>query len=121
MKHPQVLTSHNVNELARLNMSYFDKIWLERQNVGVVESKCLGCALPLNPPVLSCSPTVSIDEERELGVVEQEFSIQPLYVDGLDIFSSRHKVQGCVGLIEQRLALRGLKRDDFEATSTANA
>jgi hypothetical protein len=100
VEHPQVLASHDMNELTCLNMSDFDEVWLKRQDVGVVESKRLWRALPLNSPVLSRSPTISVNEEREFGVIEQEFAIQTLNVNWLDVLSPCDEIERRIRLVK---------------------
>lgn len=109
MQHANVPPSHDVNQFARLNVSYLNEIRLKGQDVGVVERECLWCALPLNLPVLASAPAVSIDEEAEIGVVEKEFAVQSLDMDGFDVLLARDKVKRCVGLVEEGLSFCGLE------------
>ena len=99
MKHPNVPPSHHMNQFARLNVSYLNEIRLKRQNVGVVQRESLWRSFPLNFPVLSRSPAVTVDEEGEVGIVEEELAVQTLYVDRLDVFLSCDKVQRGIGLV----------------------
>ena len=70
MKHANILPSHHMNQFARLNVSYLNEIRLKCQDVRIVECKGLWCSFPLDSPVLSGSPTISVDEEGEVGIVE---------------------------------------------------
>ena len=88
-----------MNQFTRLNVSYLNEIRLKCQNVGVVECKSLRRSFPLNLPVLSRSPSVPVDEEREVRVVKEELAVQTLYVDRLDVLLSCDEVQRGIGLI----------------------
>ena len=101
VKHSQVLASHNVDQLTRLNVSDLDEIRLECQDVRIVEGERLWCSLPLNSPVLSRTPAISVDEEGELRIVEQEFAIETLNVDWLDVLAACDKVQRSIGLVKK--------------------
>ena len=63
VQHPQILPSHDVDQLARLDVSNLNEIGLESQNIGVIKSKCLWRSLPLDLPILSGSPAVAVDKE----------------------------------------------------------
>lgn len=41
------------------------------------EGKGLGPTLPVYYPVRSCPPTISVDKEGEVSVVEKKFAIEP--------------------------------------------
>lgn len=120
MKHPDVLGRYNMHSL-RLDIPDLDKVWLERQDPGIGEREALWQALPVDPPVRSCAPAIAVDEERELRVVEQELAVETLDVDGANVLLPRDEVERRVGLVEERLRLQGLERDDFEATSAGDA
>ena len=121
MQHPNIPPRHHMNQLARLNVSYLDEVGLKGQDVRVVERECLRCSLPLNLPVLSSSPAVAVDEEGEVGVVEQELAVQALDVDWLDVLFSCDEVKRGIGLVQERLALCGFERYHFKATGAADA
>ena len=93
MQHPHILPRHDMNQLARLNMPYLDKVRFESKNIRIIQSKCLRCSFPLDLPILPCSPAIPIDKEAEVGIVEKEFAVQSLDVDGLDVLFSCHKVE----------------------------
>jgi hypothetical protein len=82
-----------VDQLARLDVTDLDETWLERQYVGVAEGKSLWGAFPLDLPVGSCAPAVAVDEEAEIGVVKQEFSVEALDMYGPDIFFAGNKIK----------------------------
>lgn len=93
MQHPDILSSHNVDQLARLDVTYFDKARLERQNIWVAEGEGLGCAFPLDLPVGSCSPAVAVDEKAEIGVVEEELAVETFDVDGPNVFLAGDEIK----------------------------
>jgi hypothetical protein len=110
-----------MNQFARLDMPNFNETGLERQDVRVIQRESLRCSFPSNLPIRSGTPSVAINEETKVRVVEEELAVEPLNVDGFDIFFARNKVERCVGLVEQRLSLGGFQRDDLETSSAANA
>jgi hypothetical protein len=93
MQKPDVLPSHDMNQFARLDVSDLDEAWLKRQDIWVIQRKTLWCTLPLNLPIRPCTPAISVDEETEVGIIEQELPIQTFYVNGLHAFFSRHKIE----------------------------
>lgn len=46
MQHADISSSHNVNQLASLNVSNLNKVWFESQDVRVGESKGVRIAFP---------------------------------------------------------------------------
>lgn len=121
MKHANILPSHDVDQLARLNMPDLYKVRLKRKYVRVGQGECVGIPLPADLPVGARSPAVAVDEEGEIAVVEEEFSVQAFDVDGFDVFSPRDEVEGRVGLVQQGLCLGGFQTDDFETAGAADA
>jgi hypothetical protein len=73
-------------------MSNFNKVRFECQDVGVGEGECVWVALPRDPPIWTGSPPVAVHEEREITVVEEEFTIHTLYMNRLNVFFSRHEI-----------------------------
>lgn len=92
VKHPDVLPRHDVNQFAGFNVSDLDEAGLEREDVWVIQCKRLWCAFPGDFPIRPSPPAVSVDKETKVGVIEQELAIQPLDVDGLDVFFPRDKI-----------------------------
>lgn len=121
MQHPDILSSHDMDQLARLDVSYLYEARLEREDVGVAEGEGLGSTFPLYLPVRSCAPAIAIDEEAEVGVVEEEFAVETLDVDGTNVFFASDEIKGCVGLVEEGLTLSGLEGDNFKPFGTAHA
>lgn len=105
----------------RLHMPNLNEARFESQYVRVRQCKRLRLPFPGNLPVLPGSPAVSVDEEGEVGVVEEELAVEPLDVDGLGVLFSCHKVEGCVGLVKELLSLKCFQADNFEAPSTSDA
>ena len=93
MQHPHILPRHDVDQLAGLDVPNFNKARLEGQNIRVMQRKSLRCALPLDFPVGPRPPTVPVDEETEIGIVEQELAVQPLDMDRLDVFFPRYEIE----------------------------
>jgi hypothetical protein len=120
MKHPNVLVRYNVHSTA-LNVSELDEVGFECQDPGVAERKANGRSLPVDTPLRSCPPSITIDEEGELRVVQEELAVETLNMDWLDVLFTRNEIERSISLIEQRLCLEGLKRHDFKAASTGNA
>ena len=122
MQEPNVLRREHTHQLSVLREPDLDKVLLERQNVLVTPSgKCCRLALPGNLPVVARSPTVLVNEERKVGVAEQKLGWCTFYVNRLDVVATDNKVQGCVGLVEQRLRFQCFERYNFESASAANA
>ena len=119
VKHPYVLVWHNMH-CSVLNVSKLDKVCLKSKNPWVAEREADRGALPVDAPLRPCSPAVTVDEERELRVVEEELAVESLDVDRLNILLARDKVKRRVGLIEQGLCLECFQGDDFEAASTSD-
>lgn len=70
---------------------------------------------PINHPVRSRSPTISVYKEREVSVMEKKFAIEPLDRDRDDVLAS-DEIEGSVGVIQKRLGLQGLEAYHFEAS-----
>jgi hypothetical protein len=120
MQEPNILPRHNMNQLTRLDMSNLNETWLERQYVRVVQREALRRTFPLDLPVRARTPAISIDEEAEIRIVEQELPIQTFYVNGLYALLARDEIKGGVGLIEEGLAFSCFEGHDFEALGTAD-
>lgn len=101
MQHAHILPSHDMNQLTRLNMTNLNETRLKCQDIRVVQRKRLRCPFPGDLPIRSSAPAISIDEEAEVRVVEQELPVETFYVYGLDILLARDKVERGVGLVEQ--------------------
>jgi len=94
MQEPDILRREHTHQLSVLREPDLDEILLERQNVLVApRSKCRWLTLPGDFPVVARSPSVLVDEEREVGVAEQELRWRTFYVDGLDVVAAHNKVQ----------------------------
>lgn len=63
VKHPDILACDDVTQLTGLNVANLNEIRLKCQDVGVIEREGLRRALPIDSPVLSCSPSITIDEK----------------------------------------------------------
>jgi hypothetical protein len=121
MQHPDILSCHDMDQLARLDVTDLYEARLERQDVGVAEGEGLGSAFPLYLPIRSCAPTVAIDEKAKIGVVEEEFAVQTLDVNGTNVLFAGHEIKRCIGLVQERLTLSCLKRDNLKALGAAYA
>jgi hypothetical protein len=93
MQHPHILPSHDMNQFARLNVPDLDEARLEGENIGIMQCKALGSAFPLNLPIGSCPPPVTVDKETKVRVIQEELAIQPLDVDGLDVLLAGDEVE----------------------------
>jgi hypothetical protein len=82
-------------------MSNLDKARFERENVRVIERKCLRRSFPPDHPIWSCPPAVPVHEETEVGVVEKKFSMETLDVNGFGVLVAGHKVKGGVCSIKE--------------------
>ena len=121
MQHANILRRQNMHTSARLDMANLDEARLERQNIRVRQGERLRLSLPGDPPIGPCAPAVAVDEEGEIGVIEQELAVQTLDMDGFGLLLARNKVQRGIGLIEQRLGLERLETDDLEAAGAGDA
>lgn len=83
------------------------------------EGKGLRPTFPIYNPVRSRPPTISIHKEREVGVVEKKFTIEPFDGNRDDIFASDEIERG-IGVVEKGLGLKGLEAHYFEASRTSN-
>lgn len=83
------------------------------------EGKGLRPTFPIYDPIRSRPPTIPIHKEREVSVVEQEFTVKPFDRDRNDIFASDEIERG-IGVIEKRLGLKSLEAYYFEASRTSN-
>ena len=120
MQHPNILRRQNMDTSARLHMSNLDEARFESQDIGVRQRERLRLSLPGDAPIGSGAPPVPIDEEGEIGVIEQELAVQALDMDRFRLLLARHEVQRSVRLVEQRLGLERLQADDLEAAGTGN-
>ena len=105
---------------ARLHMSNLNEARFKSQDIGVRQRERLRLSLPGDAPIGSGAPPVPIDEEGEIGVIEQELAVQALDMDRFRLLLARHEVQRRVRLVEQRLGLERLQTDDLEAAGTGN-
>lgn len=121
MQHPDILRGNNMHQRARLHMSDLDKARLKRQDVRIAQRERGRLSLPCDLPVRARAPSVAVDVEREVGVVEQELAVQAIDGDGLDVFFAGDEVERGVGRVEEGLRLEGFHRDDFEAAGAADA
>ena len=93
MQHPDILSRHDMDQLARLDVADLDEARLEGQDVGVAQGEGLGSAFPLDLPVRPCAPPVAIDEKAEIGVVEEEFAVETLDVNGTNVLFPGDKIK----------------------------
>ena len=120
MQHSNVPPGHYVNKLTGLDMSDFDKVRLKSKDIRIRKRKSVRISFPGDPPVWTCTPSIPVDKEGEVTIVEKELAVHSLDMDGLNIFFAGDKVKRSVGLIEQRLTLGSLKADNLKATSAAH-
>lgn len=109
-----------MNQLTTLDMPNLNKTRLKRKNIRIRQRKRCRVTLPADLPVGTSSPPVAVHEEGEVAVVEQEFSVHSLDVDGFHVLFASYEVEGCVGLVEEGLGFCGFETDDFEASGTAD-
>lgn len=121
MQHPNILPGHNVDQFTSFNMPNLDKIRLKGEYVRIGQGKGIRIPFPANLPVGTGTPTIPIHEEGEIAVVQEEFPIQSLNVDRAYVFSSRHKVERRIGLVEKGLGFRCFETDYFESSRAADA
>lgn len=121
MEHPNILPRKNMHQSARFDVPYLDEARLEREDVRVRQRKRHRVALPRNLPIRTRPPAVAIDEERKLGIVQEELAIEPFEVDGFDVLLPCDKVQRRIGLVEEGLRFERLDADDFKSTGATNA
>ena len=81
--------------------------------------ECLRSAFPMDQPVRACTPSVTIHKKGIFGVVKEEFAVKTFYRNGVD-FLPVHEIKRCVGLIKQRLCLKGFQANYFKATRTCD-
>ena len=63
MQHANILRGDNMYQLASLQLPYLNEVWFKRKEVRMREGKGLRPALPVDNPIRSRSPTVSIYKE----------------------------------------------------------
>lgn len=83
------------------------------------EGKGVRPTFPVYHPIRSSPPTISIDKEREVSVVEKKFAIESFDRDRDDIFTSDEIERG-ICVIEKRLRLKGLEAHYLEASRTCD-
>lgn len=93
MQHADILSSHDVDQFTGLNMPNLDEVGLKRQDVRIGEGEGTRVALPRNPPVWTSSPSISVDKEGEITVVQKELSVQSLNVNRLDVLLARDEIK----------------------------
>lgn len=120
MQQADVLRSDDVYQSRRLQMPYLDKARLEREQVRMRQCKVVGPPFPVDDPVRPRPPPVAIDEEGEVGIMQQELAIQP-FNGHWNVILSGHKIQRSVGIIQKRLRLKSLQADNLESSSASNA
>lgn len=121
MQHANILTRHDVNQLTRLNVSDLDEVRFKGKYIRIRQCEGIGVALPRNLPVRPRAPSVAVDKEGEIAVVEKEFSVHPFNVDRLDVLLPGNEIKRRIGLIQKRLTFRRFKTDNLKPSSTANA
>ena len=83
------------------DVAHLDETRFKGQDVGIRQGETLWLTFPIDLPVRSGSPTVAIDEEGEVGIVEQKLAVQPLDVDRLEVLLACDEIQRGIGLVEQ--------------------
>jgi hypothetical protein len=68
MKHSHVLRCDNVDQHASLHVANLDEARFESQNVRIEDGKGVWIAFPSDHPIMSCSPTITIDKDRIVGI-----------------------------------------------------
>ena len=109
-----------MNQSASFEVPNLYEARLKRQNVRIRQRKGCRSAFPGDFPVGTRSPSIAIHEEGKVSVVKQEFSVQPLHVDWLDVFLLRNEVEGSVSLVKEGLSFGCFQADNFEALRTTN-
>lgn len=120
MQHANILRRDYMYELTRLQMANLYKVRFECKEIRVRQGEGQRFAFPIDQPIWPGSPAISVDEEREIGVVEEEFAVEPFDGDGDDVFSG-DKVKRGIRMVEKRLRFECFKADDFEATRAGDA
>jgi hypothetical protein len=82
-----------MDQFARLNVSDLNEIRFEGEYIWIGQGKGARCAFPGNSPVGSSPPSVPVDKERKVAVIEKEFAIHPLNVNWFDILFPGNEVQ----------------------------
>ena len=118
---PNILRSDDVHETATLHVSYLDEAGLKSKDVWIEDGKRLWIAFPCDLPVVSCSPSIAVDEEGIVRVTKQELATHAFDMNWSDVFFANDKVERRIGLVEQRLRLQCLETDNFESARAANA
>ena len=91
VKHPNVFMWYDMDSIC-VNISDFNEVGLECQDPRVRQGEALRLPFPVNSPIWSGSPSIAVDEERELRIIEQELAIEALNMDWSDVLLSRDKV-----------------------------
>lgn len=98
MQHANVLRRNDVLQSCGFQQPYLDEVGLECQKIWMGQSEALRASFPVDEPVLSGSPAVPVDKEREIRVVEKEFAIESF--DGYRyIVFPFDKIQRRIGVI----------------------
>ena len=120
MHHSDILVGLDIDELSVIHAAYLDEVWLERQNVWLVNGERLRRSFPLDFPVIECSPSVPVDKKCKIGIAEEEGLVEALDVNRLQVFLEGDEVKRGVSLIQQRLSDQRVQCDDFKTSSASN-
>jgi len=74
------------------------KARLKCKDIWIRESKGGRIALPGDPPIRAHMPTITVDKERKIAVIEEKLSVQSFNMDWLCVLLSRNKIERCIGL-----------------------
>jgi len=104
-----------------IDIPYLDEVRLECQYPRIRKCETLWLTFPINSPIWSCPPSISIDKEREFGIVEEELAIETFDMNRSNILFAGDKVKRSVCLIKEGLCFQSFKRHDLKAFSTGHA
>lgn len=84
------------------------------------EREGLWPSFPIDQPIWSGSPSIPVDKERKVRIMEEKFAVEPFNRDRDDILAS-DEVKRSVGMVEKGLSLQGFQAHDLEAARAGNA
>jgi len=91
MEHANILMRYDM-DCIRIDIPDFDEVRFKCKYPRVGECEALRLTFPINSPIRSSSPTIAVNEERELGIIEEEFAIESLNVYWSNAFFSCNEV-----------------------------
>lgn len=119
VKHTNVLMRNNMHCIS-VDVPDLNEVRFEGQDPWVRKCEALRLPFPIDPPVWSRSPTIAVNKERKLGIIEKKFAVETLDMYWPDIFFTCDEIQRRICLVEKRLGFKCLQGNYFKASCTSH-